>query len=669
MKRFPLLSLTIAVAGFSLLTSCEPSTNKADLDRLFSPAMLPYVKNSKLIQVSSADSTGGNNDRISIRPDSAATILDVTGPGVITRIWFTVDSRDPYFLRRIVIRMFWDDEAEPSVEVPLGDFFGTGFEYKPYISQYLGMTSGGYVCYFPMPFEKSARIQIVNETGQEVYAFYYQVDYQSLEGYLDRNVAYFHAYWHRDIRTNYDSNYTILRTTGRGHVVGVNLNIQSYNKSLSFLEGNEMVFVDGEVKAAIVGTGTEDFFSGGWYFQNGEFSGPYNGLLLKNDSLGRIAAYRLYTTEPIPFKKSINFTIEHGPGNTEVADYSSTVYFYLLEPHKPYQKLPKSGMRIPLKVVTPTNLMEAENLAFNLGKIRSTVEDVSRYGPDWSGGRQLLILTDSASSFSLLLKNLFESGYTIDLYYSKGPDYGNVMIMYNGKEAGRIEGYSPNIQAGGKITIRNVQPKYGRVELKFRIDGKTRPSRGYHTGIDGIYITPKRSFIPDWYVLGPFANPRITESRRLGLDSVYLPEQMIDTNQAYFGVNKKPIHWQYVKTPENGYVTLWDKVSPNELVVAYALTYVWSDKEKDVLLLIGSDDGAKVFFNDREIYRFMGVRIAEPDQASIPIHVMKGWNKLLLKIENNFGGYAFYARFMDPESTLFASAKQKTPPPAWNTGK
>lgn len=159
---------------------------------------------------------------------------------MICRIWFTIDSRDPYYLRRIVLRIFWDDEATPSVEAPIGDFFGNGFNYRPYISEYLGMTSGGFICYFPMPFEEHAKIEIANETMQEVYAFYYQIDYQKFEGALDRDLGYFHALWKRDIRTDYDSNYVILNATGQGHIVGVNMNIQSYNGTLSYLKEMRM---------------------------------------------------------------------------------------------------------------------------------------------------------------------------------------------------------------------------------------------------------------------------------------------------------------------------------------------------------------------------------------------------------------------------------------------
>ncbi len=664
MKLSPLVVLISGFVGL-IFSGCNPSTNRADLERLLSPASLPYTKTAKQYQVASTDSAGQNNDRITIGPGVTATILNVTGPGVITRIWFTVDSRDPNFLRRLVIKMYWDDEEVPSVNVPLGDFFGCAFEYRQYVSQYLGMTSGGYVCYFLMPFEKSARIQIVNETTQEVNAFYYQINYFKLEGYLDRSVGYFHSYWNRDIRTDYDSNYTILKADGQGHVVGVNLQVQSYDGSFSYLEGNEMIYVDSEKRPSIVGTGTEDYFSSGWYFNQGEFAGPYNGLILKDDSLGRISAYRLNITDPIPFKKHILFTIEHGHANQVIADYSSTVYWYQLEDHFALPTLPKAGNRVVLSQITPNNLIEAEDLPMSLDRIPNEVIDVSDLSPDWSEGKHLLIGTDSGSVIKINLEKMFESGYQIDLYFSKGPDYGDFEIYCQQQLVGKFNGYAPHLQAGGKVSLTDIIPGYSKINLQITVTGKDPKSTGYLIGFDGADIIPKRTFIPNWYILGPFPNPRITETQRLGIDSIYPPELNIDTDMRFGGVGGQPIRWKYVRTPENGYFSLRDKVDPNELVVTYALTYIYTLQEKDVLLMIGSDDGAKVFFNNKEIYRFLGVRIAEPDQVILTVHLRVGWNKLLLKIENNLGGYAFYARILDPGKTLYYSAKQERPPESW----
>jgi hypothetical protein len=660
MKKIIAGIAAMGLASLLVLTGCEPG-NRADIDKILNPGMLPYLKPSKLIQVSSHDTTGGNNDMIRIPAGKNATILNVSGPAIITRIWFTIDSRDPYFLRRVLIRMYWDQEKSPSVEVPFGDFFGTGFAYREYTTQYLSMSSGGYTCFFPMPFEESARIDIVNETGRDIIAFYYQIDYQKLEGYLSRDIAYFHAFWKRDIRTGYDSNYTILNAKGHGHIVGVNLNMQSYENNLGFLEGDEKIFVDGEKNPAITGTGTEDYFSSGWYFNRGEYAGPYNGLILKDDSLGRIAAYRFHILDPIPFKKSIRFSIEHGHGNQAVADYSSTVYWYQLEPHQRFSPMPKAGQRIPLRVVVPNNLLEAEKLSFSLDRIRSKVEDMSDYGAEWSSSKQLQVETIKNDSFSLTLNNLNESQYDIRVYYTKGPDYGNTGIWFMNKKAGDIKGFSPSIIPGGYVNLAGLQIQGSSVKLTFRVAGKDSLSSGYITGLDGFEIIPRRNYIPDWYIIGPFPNPIVSENVRLGLDSVYDPEIAVDLKAHANGINGKPVSWKYVKTPENGYFDLSGQFNPYEMTVAYAVTYLFADMAQTIPLLVGSDDGMKVFFNEQMLYRFMDVRIAEPDQKEILLKVKPGWNKLLLKIENNLGGFAFYARLIDKHSTIIVSAEQKLP--------
>lgn len=656
MKKFFFLFLVLPF--LFLLTACNTG-NRQDISRLIDPASLPYIKNSKLIQVSSSDTSGGNNDRISIAPGKKVTIFDVEGPGMISRIWLAIDSRDPYFLRRIVIRMFWDNETKPSVEVPLGDFFGTGFGYKPYSSMYLGMTSGGYFCYFPMPFEAKGRIEIANETLHEISGLFYQVSYQKFEAALESDIAYFHAFWKRDIRTNYDSNYVVLNTKGKGHIVGVNLNIQAYDGGFNYLEGDEMIFVDGEKKPSIAGTGTEDFFSGGWYFSQGEFEGPYNGLIYKNDSLGIISAYRLHVVDPISFRKGIKFTLEHGHANQEVADYSSTIYWYQMEPHVSFPAFPKAGQRIPLRIVKPARMLEAEKLKFALGGLKSKIIDMSDHGPDWGENKQLVIESYDKSSFHLTINGLKDVMYDLTLYYTLSPDYGNADLFIDGVKAGSISSYSPYTLPSGKINIPNIRNSGQSIDLNFIVTGKNKNSKGYFIGLDGINLVPRRVFIPDWYIIGPFANPRKGSFERCGLDSVFQPERNVDLKASYKGINGKPINWSYVKTPERGFVSLNSAFYPYELVVAYAVTYIYAKDPRKVILFLGTDDGGKVFLNDREVYRFVGLRMAEPDQGEVELDLKAGWNKLLLKVENNLGGFGFYGRLLDHDNSLVVSADQE----------
>lgn len=641
---------------------------QAQLENILSPGRLPYLKESKLVQISSFDSTGGNNDFIAIPAGQSRTIASIDGPGAIVSIWVTIASKDPHVLRSLLLRMYWDDEKSPSVEAPIGDFFGTGFGYRQYVTPWLGMSSGGYFCYFPMPFNRHARIDVANESGFEVNSFYYHIDCQKLPQKLDSSIAYFHAQWRREARCERGKNYLVLDAEGEGHMVGMNMSMQSYENGMQYLEGDEMVFVDGELTPSIYGTGTEDYFTSGWYFNKGEFAAPSHGLIIKDDSLSRIAAYRFHITDAIPFRKSIRFTIEHGTENEERADYSSTAYWYQKEPHRPFPAIPGRGLRIPLRTAVPNGALEAESLTLRAvhsagevsSSINSRIEDMSTLGADWSGNHQLLISAAKPSERFAIDLPASESEYDVALYYTKGPAYGRLDIVSGGKKAGHIEGYNRAVVPGGSIVLKGLRASADRkLPLEFTITGKDAASSGFDAGLDAFVLTPRRSFIPEWYLIGPFANPRSERLERLGLDIRYQPEtEAFDPARAYQGVGEKAVRWKLTKTPANGRMDLYE-FDPYELVVIYALTHIYSPADQTLPLLLGSDDGVKVFLNDREIHRVLKIRVAEPDQDTVALSLHKGWNRLMLKVENNFGGYNFYARILDPDRTLTFSAERK----------
>ncbi|HEX9007140.1 MAG TPA: glycoside hydrolase family 172 protein, partial [Bacteroidota bacterium] len=445
--------------------------------------------------------------------------------------------------------------------------------------------------------------------------------------------------------------YTLLEAEGEGHLVGVNLSMQSYDKDLQFLEGDEMVYVDGEQRPSMRGTGTEDYFNSGWYFNQGEFAAPYHGLILKDDSLGRIAAYRFHVLDVIPFKKSIRALIEHGDNNQEIADYSSTAYWYQKEPHRPFAAMLPAGLRIPLRVQVPNGALEAESLKPMATGLRSHVEDMSAFGADWSGLKQLRIDgTKEGDSFSLSLPG-GEERYDVALYYAKGPDYANVEITANGQKLGTLQGYEKTVVPGGAVLLKDIPAQAGQVTLHFAVTGREKRSTGYGIGLDAFVMRPRRAYIPAWLLAGPFPNPVDAQGNRLGLDAIYPPERDPDPAKTYTGVDGQTVAWRKVTTPEKGRVDLY-MFDPYELVVVYARTDIISSKDQTLPLLLGSDDGVKVFLNGREIHRVLKVRIAQPDMDTVPLTLKKGVNTLLLKIENNFGGYNFYARIRDPEHTL-----------------
>jgi hypothetical protein len=290
--------------------------------------------------------------------------------------------------------MYWDGEALPSVEVPLGDFFGVGHSrVSHYMSQPLNMVTDTWAlqinaaamnCFFPMPYESGARITVQNESPQPLKSLYFYVDYEEWDGRAGEDTLRFHAQWRRvnptrgsmdmhapgsdvarsNLGRNLDGrdNYVILEAKGRGHYVGCNLSIDHLDPIPGFAwfgEGDDMIWIDDDLLSqswppTLHGTGTEDYFCAAWGFPTGKYSGPYHGVSLAgpvqgDDAYsGKWTAYRFHIEDPIHFERCIRVTIEHGHANCHSNDYSSTAYWYQTEPHYPFPPLPAVGDRLPL---------------------------------------------------------------------------------------------------------------------------------------------------------------------------------------------------------------------------------------------------------------------------------------------------------------------------------
>ena len=322
----------------------------------------------KRLRVSSYDRTGGNRDfLLNIEAGKKATLAEIQGAGTITHIWVTISSPERYHLRRIVLRAYWDGETEPSIEAPIGDFFGLGYgEAYYWASAPLAVSDRALNCFFPMPFARGARIEIENQGERPIAAFYYYVDYESYSlGSPSARAAErqgrFHAWWNRQLtkasdgKPNQDgkNNYLIMDTTGHGHYVGVVMHIQALATG-SWGEGDDMMFVDGDTMPTLNGTGLEDYFCGAWNFNNltREYNFPYFGYSRKGnahpDYTGRHSMYRFHIEDPITFDKSLRVTIEHGHANDRGDDYSSVAYWYQAEPHKKFPALPAAAERLPI---------------------------------------------------------------------------------------------------------------------------------------------------------------------------------------------------------------------------------------------------------------------------------------------------------------------------------
>lgn len=302
--------------------------------------------------------------RILLQPGESHTAASIVGAGVINRIWMTtLPFSNPHALRDLVLRCYWDGEDRPSVESPLGDFFGAPFGRSvPYSAAPMSLTGGGFSCLFPMPFASGARLEIANDGPSTVDPLFYAVTYTALDR-VPAGSLRFHAQWRREDRTQRGVPYTVLDARGQGHYVGCHLFMQNrtwwlrpplkaaifpYGIGLGMLEGQERLWIDDEPAPAVVGTGTEDYFNAGWYFVGGPFSAPYHGCPLRSTVTGRVAAYRFDVTAPTPFRKSLRLTFDHGYENQVDADYASVAYWYQAEPHQPFAPLPSALERRPL---------------------------------------------------------------------------------------------------------------------------------------------------------------------------------------------------------------------------------------------------------------------------------------------------------------------------------
>ncbi|MFW9824073.1 MAG: glycoside hydrolase family 172 protein, partial [Candidatus Thorarchaeota archaeon] len=281
---------------------------------------------------------------------------------------------DAYYLRKILIRMWWDDEESPSVECPIGDFFGIGHS-KAVNFWSLPLSMGprdgkGFNCFFPMPFSKGARIEIENQAEVNTFCYFY-IDYEEHE-IIDKNYGRFHTTWRRKnpcegqdysklkernwrsekfSKTNptHEDDYLILEAEGEGHYVGCHLDIHNLFETERMNwpgEGDDYIEIDGET--VIYGTGTEDYFCTAWS-PDEYYCSPYFGIPLpggKNWS-GKISYYRYHIEDPIYFHKNIEVKIEHGHANQRSDDFSSTAYWYQIEPHKKFDTILNVNERLP----------------------------------------------------------------------------------------------------------------------------------------------------------------------------------------------------------------------------------------------------------------------------------------------------------------------------------
>ena len=290
---------------------------------------------------------------ITLPANSTTTLAEIAGPGTIQHIWIT---SDPVSYRDCILRFYWDAEPSPSVEVPLGDFFANGHALRCNVNSLPVAVnpSGGFNCYWPMPFRKSCKVTIENQRRQDIGGFFYQITY-ALDAVPD-GAAYFHAQWRRAVSKRERPEHVILDSVkGKGHYVGTYLAWTQLANGW-WGEGEIKFFIDGDTTfPTICGTGTDDYFGGAWCFGD-TFSTAFLGYPLWRKEPGEVpkhGLYRWHVMDPIRFDSNLRVTIQalgwrpNGKYLPLEDDIASVAYWYQTEPHAEFPPMLELSARWP----------------------------------------------------------------------------------------------------------------------------------------------------------------------------------------------------------------------------------------------------------------------------------------------------------------------------------
>lgn len=509
-----------------LLAAQAPSASPGELFDL------PRLKTFSAQRVSSNNRfVGSNDDSKRIMPGETLTMADLAGPGVVNHIWVTVADNEFAWPRLVRLRVYYDGRKTPSVDVPIGDFFGVGHGYERDLDSLPIMVSSfgrARNSYWPMPFRKSCRITVTDEGKRPVTMFYYQVDWQKHSS-LPPDATYFHGYYRQERPAIAGKNYEFVSVRGRGHYIGTVLNVIQAQVGW-FGEGDDLFYVDGAPHPQISGTGTEDYLNQAWGLR--VEGGPWTGTTVaEGERVGaRLSGYRWHVPDPVPFTKSLWAGIEHA-GWTYNADgslrsgfeerpdfFSSAAFWYQQGVNEDLDEPAFGDARLPLG--------NAQQIAVedSLAEVKTTDGKATvQREVDW--GRDLLFFEAKGigSRIDIPIDVSQDGRYEILARVGQGPDYGDYSTLFDGKPMNldNRQSETSEIASAGPEVFHNYLPEIyvaldrplgwlplvkGRHTLSFVCAGRDGRSGGFNLGINDVVLeripepeaalragTPKRS--------------------------------------------------------------------------------------------------------------------------------------------------------------------------------
>lgn len=497
----------VRIAAAAVLVTACSATGQALDD-------LTHVKDARSGRVSSAaPEDWSNRDNRWVKPGDTITLAEIAGPGVIRHLWLTFADSGPGWLSKegsarpdeIVLRMYWDGNAEPAVESPVGDFFGAGFGRRAELMsipvQVQGAAGDSYNCFWPMPFFTSARVTITNESERPLAALYYQVDYTS--GPVAPDSAYFCAQYRQEFPCASGRDYLIADIEapggGGGHYVGTVLSVRSRSPEW-FGEGDDLFFIDGESRPSLWGTGTEDYFLNAWGMEKECF--PTFGVSQLDGWLGDLGnkgtMYRWHLDDPVRFRKSLRFELEHKgwmsadetttgkvEGHVERNDdFASVAFWYQRGQPKRFTTLPPAKERVLPSIDAVTEgkqLLAAAKMEGGAASLQA--------GGLWTGDGQLFFNGQKVGSW---VESAFEvrkaEKRRLVLALTHSYDFGVYRVMLDGEAVGEaIDLFSPKVEVK-ELSLGDRELATGEHRIRLECTGINPNSTGYKAGVDSVRL-------------------------------------------------------------------------------------------------------------------------------------------------------------------------------------
>lgn len=451
-----------------------------------------------------------NYDNFRVAPGQTHVLMDVKGPGVITHMWLTFLGPEPQGWapngsanhRDMLLRIYWDGAKRPGVEAPVGDFFANCFGKRSEVISLPVVVedADSYNCFWNMPFRKSARVEIVNQSDKPINLLYYNIDWIKKDR-LPKDTPYFYAQYRQEYPVEHGKDYVVLDTKGKGHYVGTVLAVRTRSPSW-FGEGDEKIYIDGEEKASIWGTGTEDYFLSAWGLK--KTSTPYSGVPYFDQwgiVGGHTSAYRWHLNDPIVFNKGIKVTFEHfgwispdenpehktNSWNEREDDYASVAFWYQTGE-------PTFAARAPEKRALPSidrTIVFARDFADP--RYHGQGEAV-RQQLDLYDGPQLLFkpATEADGWLEIPFRAERKEPLRLLLNMTKSYDFGTYQAYLNGVKLGDpMDFYSPTI-VQEEFHLLDFWPDPGDYTLRLECVGRNPASQGDAIGIESVRLRERR---------------------------------------------------------------------------------------------------------------------------------------------------------------------------------